>query len=450
MGSETRETGTRPGAETIAPRRRLSPGPGLGAREVAAHQLARIYEATIQIVAEHGYKALKVRDVVSLAEVSTRAFYDHFGSKDDCFLQAYQRIVRSATHRMIAAQTGERAWRERPRRIFEEFARQLVQEPARARLVLLDAYAAGEASLSQAWRTERVFEGLVAESLARAPDGVTVPPLVVEGIVAGIASVSRDRLFAGKTGSLRDEGSELVDWALCHVGPATAELQRLDQQYPWRDTTLEPSLGDNDGSWPSTGDRALILKAVANLTVAGGYGHLTAPRVRSTASVSRRKFEAYFDGVEDCYLAALDQHAGEALAKAARAQAAASSWAGSVYRTIAALCDHVATDAFLATVCLTDGFPREPDGLRSRERLINSISELLSESVPRDALPSPSTVEASTGAVWLLFHHHIVRDWAMRRQISATLTYMALTPILGGGAATEAIEGEQGAAGARR
>jgi len=62
-------------------RHRLPPGPGRAAPAVAAHQLARIHEATIQLVAEHGYTNLKVRAIVRLAEVSTRAFYEHFASE---------------------------------------------------------------------------------------------------------------------------------------------------------------------------------------------------------------------------------------------------------------------------------------------------------------------------------------------------------------------------------
>ncbi len=451
MGSqEVFEEGGASGVKVDEPslsRRKLSPGPGLSAQEVAANQLARIHEATVEIVAELGFKALKVRDVVRCAELSTRAFYEHFGGKEDCFLQTYDLISRRATRRIFAAQAEEPDWQVRARRVFEEFARIAEREPESARIALVEAYAAGDISLAQAWRAERIFEGMLAESFARAPGGVVVPPMVVEGMVAGIASVSRSFLLAGKVDALYAVGDELVDWAICHVDPAAMELADLDRETVWRDTTLEPlpsfSANGDIEPWPSRGDRALILSAVADLATERGYANLTAARVRSAAGVSRRKFEAYFDDLEDCYLAALGQRVTEAMAQASRAQAAASSWPGGIYRAITALCDRIAGDAFLARVCLTNDFPPGPNGIRSRERLTGAIAELLSSSPPRSSQPAPLIAQASTGAIWSLFHHHLIRDWSMRRQLSATLSYLALAPSIGAAETVASIRREQ-------
>ena len=436
MGTETQDAG--PSLEAGPPRRKLSPGPGLAANDVAAHQLARIYEALIQIAAESGYASLKVRDVVARAEVSTRAFYEHFASKEDCFSQAYDLISRRATRRILAAQAGERDWHRRARLVFDEFAREVEREPGSAHLALIDVYGAGEAALARARRAERDFEGVLAEALARPPGGVVVPPLIVEGVVAGIATVSRDRLLAGKV-DLAGNGDVLVGWAMSYASDLAARLSDLDTRSVWRDTTLEALRGEGKHR-PRRGDRDLILDAVAGLTAASGYASLTAPRIRSTASVSRRKFEAHFNGVEDCWLAALDQHAVEAMAQAVRAQNAAADPSGGIYRAIAALCDQVAGDPFLARVCLGDDFPPGREGVRSRKRLGEAIVEMLADGRART---SRLAGEAVIGAVWSLFHHHVLRDKASRNRISATLAYMVLTPTIGPRAAVEAIEREQ-------
>jgi len=416
---------------------------------VASNQLARIRGATIEIVAEHGYQALKVRDIVRRAEVSTRAFYEHFDSKEDCFLQTHEFISRRANRRIIAAQVGERDWRKRPRLIFEEFVQGLENEPAGARVALVEAYAASSDLQEQARRAERIFEGMLAESLARPPDGVAIPPLIVEGMVAGIAGVSKKRLLAGKVAELSKSSEKLVDWILSYPEPSAAKLAELDRQSVWRDTTLEPlplaSVIGNGEPWPGSGDRGLILKAVADLAVANGYAKLTAPRVRSAAGVSRKEFEARFDGLEGCYLAALEQRAGEALGQASRAQAAARSWSGGVYRAIAALCAHIADDPFLARVCLTEDFPPGPNGTRVRQRLITAITEQLSDGVPRATRPTPLAIEASAGAVWAVFHRHVVKERTLSPQIAATLSYLALAPTIGASAAVAAVQSEQSA-----
>jgi AcrR family transcriptional regulator len=410
----------------------------MAAKDVAAHQLARIHSATIGIVAERGYEALKVRDVVSYAEVSTRAFYELFGSKEDCFSQTYDLIARRAARRILAAQAGEPDWRERSRLIFEEFLRGLEQRPADARLALIEIYEAGETSLERAWRAERVFEGMLAECFARSPDGVVVPPLVIEGVVAGIAAVSRTHLQTGTLSELRAARDDLLDWSLSYADEAASELAALDRGSIWRDTTHEPL-----PAGPTKGDRALIIAAVAELAARNGYSRLTAARVRSAAGVSRKKFDAYFEDLEDCYLAALEQKAADALAQAARAQTAASGWAGGVYRAISALCGQVASDRFLATVCLTGDFPPGPDATRSRQRLLDAITELLSDPVHQTTPATPSRIAASSGAIWSLFHHHVIRDAPLHRQIAATLSYLALAPAIGASAAIAAIQSEQ-------
>jgi AcrR family transcriptional regulator len=443
MGSQEALSASASG-EPSPTRRKLSPGPGMAAKDVTAHQLARIYNATVDLVSQRGYQALKVRDVVSGAEVSTRAFYELFSSKEDCFLQTYDRISRRAARRLIAAQAGEPDWRQRPRLIFEEFVRELESNPDGARVALIEAYAADQACREQAWKAERMFEAMLAEALARTPGGVAVPPLIVEGIIGGTASVARGHLRTGKVRELRDAGGDLIEWALSYPGEAMVGLLDLDRRSVWRDTALEPNGYSGIGDEASKGDRSLILSATAKLAAERGYDGLTAARIRSAASVSRRKFEAHFDGVDDCYLAALERSAAEAFAQAARAQAAASTWPGGVYRAIVALCDRVAGDPFLARVCLTDDFPPGASAARSRQRLVAATIELLMGAAPRSSRPVGTAAEALVGAVWSVFQRHVVRDLSLRRQVAASLSYLALAPAVGASKAAAAIEREQG------
>ncbi|WP_433785101.1 TetR/AcrR family transcriptional regulator [Actinomycetospora sp. CA-101289] len=49
----------------------------------------RLVEAMIGLVADRGYAAVTVADVVASARVSKRTFYQHFADREDCFLAAY-------------------------------------------------------------------------------------------------------------------------------------------------------------------------------------------------------------------------------------------------------------------------------------------------------------------------------------------------------------------------
>ena len=71
--------------------RRLPRGThGLDRDVVEASQRTRLLEAVGRAVAERGYAAATIDDVVRRAGVSKKTFYDHFADKQDCFLAAYE------------------------------------------------------------------------------------------------------------------------------------------------------------------------------------------------------------------------------------------------------------------------------------------------------------------------------------------------------------------------
>lgn len=402
----------------------------------------------IQIVAEHGYAAVKVRDLVRLAGVSSAAFYKLFENKEDCFLRTHDVVVRRATRRIIASQAKEDDWAKRPRLIFDAFARELESDSDAAYLALVEAYAISPEGLTQARKAEATFEAMLAQSFARAPGGMVVPPMVVEGMMAGVAGVARARLLAGRLTKLGLTGEEMMDWALSYPGRPTEKLAQLDTERVWRDTRLLPlvtssSSGEGE-AWPQTGDRALLLTAVAELTAANGYRSLTASLISREAGLSRSVFKAHFEDVEECFVVAMEQRAGEAFAQASRAQTAGRTWAGGMYRAISALCDQLISDPLLATVCLAEEFKPNSIGARSRAQLIAAAAELLADVVPPAERPSPLFKEASSSAVWALFHHHLIRALPLSSpQIAATLAFMALAPVIGASTAVEAIAAEQ-------
>lgn len=62
---------------------------------VAGSQRLRLLDAVARVVADKGYGAATVADVIALAGVSRRTFYEHFAGLEDCFLAAYEDGMRS-------------------------------------------------------------------------------------------------------------------------------------------------------------------------------------------------------------------------------------------------------------------------------------------------------------------------------------------------------------------
>lgn len=66
---------------------------------VADSQRSRMLLAIVRVVADKGYAATTVADVIALAGVSRRTFYEHFAHIEDCFLAAYD----DGLQRLLAA-----------------------------------------------------------------------------------------------------------------------------------------------------------------------------------------------------------------------------------------------------------------------------------------------------------------------------------------------------------
>lgn len=405
-----------------------------------------------EIVADLGYDAVRVRELVKLAGVSTKSFYRLFEDKEDCLLRSHEMVIRHARVGLLTSQSGEDDWHERPRQIYAAFAREMERDPDAAQLALIGAYADGAAVLEQAQRAEETFAAMIAASFARAPDGVVVPPMVIEGMMAGIARVSRNRLRAGRQGELPGMEVEMMEWAMSFPSDVSTGLAALDTGVLLGNSAITPLLAPAGAAMSAalspSGDRATILAAMGKLVAADGYKYtdLTVPRIRSGAGVSRRIFDSHFNDVEECFLTALGERAAEAVAEAARAQMAGSTWGGGIYRAISAFCIQIAGDPLLARVCFSDDFAFGSKGSLARLRLVAGVSDQLRDSSPQEGRVTELSIEASGGGIWSLFHRYVLSDWVVHHpQIAATLAYMALAPTMGADEAVAAIRGEQGA-----
>ena len=86
----------------------LRPGRGTPRDEAERNQRERLFAAMVATVAEKGYEATTVADLVKLSGVSRSAFYRHFADKEECFLTAAEALIEPTLE-------GDGARRERRR-----------------------------------------------------------------------------------------------------------------------------------------------------------------------------------------------------------------------------------------------------------------------------------------------------------------------------------------------
>src|SRR5947207_10643268 len=86
---------------------------GLSREEVAASQRLRLVRAMAEVMAEKGYARTSVADVLGRARVSRETFYELFGSKEECFMsafeQAYGRILDALSSARAAGESARAA-----------------------------------------------------------------------------------------------------------------------------------------------------------------------------------------------------------------------------------------------------------------------------------------------------------------------------------------------------
>lgn len=126
----------------------------------------RLLGAMAELVAERGYPAVTVGDVVGRARVSKRTFYEYFADREACFLATYAAAAEGALTR-IAEAAAESAAAELPlpemvRRAVRAYLGALTEAPALTRTLLTEISSVGP----RGWEVRREVLRRFADQLA--------------------------------------------------------------------------------------------------------------------------------------------------------------------------------------------------------------------------------------------------------------------------------------------
>jgi AcrR family transcriptional regulator len=215
------------GSFPLPPLDRLPSGRHRLSREVVeSSQRGRLLFAIAQVVADKGYAAATVADIVELASVSRTTFYEQFPDKEACFLAAFDFAVEYVLGRMQVAWEkhggGENDWREHVRSDLETYLSVLASEPAFARALHAESLAAGPAALERRAVMFALFAGRTrrANELARAADP-SLPELPPEAFAlhtGGVDELIREWLRTRDAATLPDLAAPAFETTLALFG----------------------------------------------------------------------------------------------------------------------------------------------------------------------------------------------------------------------------------------
>jgi AcrR family transcriptional regulator len=203
---------------------------GLPREAVTESQRKRIHRAMIEVVSARGYPDTRVVDVIGVAGVSRKTFYELFESKEDCFLVAYDLLIGNllaeATD-VFESQPGA-LWAERVGSALKVLLVQLARHPDEARFAIVEVLAAGPKALARRDSALRQFTGFLEPG--RSETSVELPGITSLAVTGGINEILFSEILHGAVAHLPSRLPDLMFWvALPFLGAevAAAERERL-------------------------------------------------------------------------------------------------------------------------------------------------------------------------------------------------------------------------------
>ena len=181
----------------------------------------------IEVVSERGYPETRVVDVIGVAGVSRKTFYELFDSKEDCFLAAYDvllgNLLGDATE-AFESKAGS-PWAERVTAALEALLEHLSAHPEEARFAIVEVLAAGPKSLARRDAALRQFTGFL--EAGRSETSVELPGITSIAIAGGVNELLYSEILHGAVSRLPSRLPDLMFWVtLPFLGADGASAQR--------------------------------------------------------------------------------------------------------------------------------------------------------------------------------------------------------------------------------
>jgi AcrR family transcriptional regulator len=443
-GRRTKRAEPRKSPTHIAPLyKRLPHGPHRLARnEVVLHQRARIHGSMLEAVGRAGYEGTSVRQVIGLAGVSRRSFYEQFANKEECFLATFDLILRRDLRAVTDTyREAEGTMPARARASFRRLAQMLCEDRNASVLVLIESQRVGPAGVGRLRRALTVGEQLLAQSFAESSAAAPLPKPIVRGIAGGVHGATSAFLRAEAPETAEAFADELLDWTLRFATPAGESVERLDRALALRMREVAAVYGGglSGAEAHSRDERTRLLQGVLRLATQEDYRALTGPQIADEANVSIDAFCEAFDGRDECFLSALDMISDELLAIAADAELVSEDWPRAVRRVVAQLMWFLADNPLYARTLVQEGCFAGDDAFEHTVELSRAIATLLTEGAPGHSDGELAT-EAIAGALWHTIRCQVATGATqMLAALSDHLTYLVLTPFVGADAAVEIV-----------
>ncbi len=172
---------------------------GLSREQVAASQRERLLAAIAHVVANDGYRKTTITEIVKAASVSSRAFYEHFDSKEDCFLAAFDAVVDHLHDLLHEATAAADDWPHEAIAALRAGLQFFAGNPDLARLCLVEPVLATP-RIAERFR-DAIMAGVpfLAAGRSERPEGAELPASTEDSLIGGLAVLASRQIVSDPT-----------------------------------------------------------------------------------------------------------------------------------------------------------------------------------------------------------------------------------------------------------
>lgn len=184
--------------------------------------------AAAELIGEHGFHATRVADIVRRAGVPREMLYEHFDGKEAVFLAIFDETVDEAIGRVEFACLETEGWAKRIEAGLAAFLGHLAEQPALARVCLVEASAATE-------ETARHYAGAIERcvQLARRtlPHVEALPDMIYESLIGSVIWTVYRRVRRREAAQIEELLPELADFLLApYIGAGMIEATEVERE----------------------------------------------------------------------------------------------------------------------------------------------------------------------------------------------------------------------------
>jgi AcrR family transcriptional regulator len=162
---------------------------------VPADQRRRILRATVDLVAERGYRDTTAEMIIRRARVGYGTFYKHFDSKEACLLDLFERTVERSERRLWGIYEGEEGhWPQKVAAVVAALFQEVRSDPVVAKVCLVESLTAGKAAVARYDATVKRLESFIAPGRELSPNGDRLPRTLESTVASGVLWIASQQL----------------------------------------------------------------------------------------------------------------------------------------------------------------------------------------------------------------------------------------------------------------